>query len=64
MELDVAGLLQAEHQRTLRRARTLHARHIDHQLAAIKHDPHVRASLDIHTHMHSSFRAPVHSMHL
>ncbi len=42
MDLDVAGLLREEYQRTLRLARERRAIQLDRQLAAAKHDPQVR----------------------
>lgn len=42
MDLDVAGLLREEFQRTLRLARERRAIQLDRQLTAAKHDPQVR----------------------
>ena len=42
LNFDVAGLMAAEYQRVMKRARDLRQAELEEELAAIKHDPTVR----------------------
>jgi hypothetical protein len=49
LNFDAAGLMAAEYQRVMKRARDLRQAELEEELAAIKHDPKVRNSIKLKT---------------